>query len=100
MNDTLDPAVVDGVAYVGALKHCASIKADRKGATAKAVTVAAVTVYRSLGSLPPTVSCDRPFLSILVELGEEDAQEIHIKSVEFVTKHETEACLDDSRGDD
>ena len=58
----MDPAVV------GKVMHFASFAADENGAEAKAVTVASVTVYRSLSPPPPPpikFHCGRPFVAIL-----------------------------------
>ena len=91
MEGTLPSNLVGGVAYVGEVKHGASIKADRKGAEAKAVTVATVMVYRSLGSPPQQFDCNRPFISILATLKPGTTE---VDNIEFVTKHETSKTLD------
>ena len=91
MDGTLPREEIDGVAYIGDVQHGASIKADRKGATAKAVTVATVVTYRSLPTPPKEFHCNRPFVSILVEL---IPGTVDVKNIEFVTKHETAASLD------
>jgi hypothetical protein len=91
MEGTLPAELVNGVAYVGEVQHGASIKADRKGAEAKGVTVAAVVVYRSLPPPPKEFKCNRPFLSILATL---KAGTTEVENVEFVTKHETSETLD------
>lgn len=89
MEGTLPAKRVGGTAYVSDVQHGASIKADRKGAEAKAVTV--TTVYRSLGPALPEFHCNRPFLSILVELV---PGTVEVRNVEFVTKHASEKTLD------
>jgi len=91
MEGTLPGGVIGGTAFVGDVQHGASIKADREGAKAEAVTVATVEVYRSLSGLPEQFHCNRPFVSILVTLkhGTEE-----VETIEFVTKHETAATLD------
>jgi len=91
MEGTLPAELVNGVAYVGEVQHGASIKADRKGAEAKAVTVAAIVEYRSLPPQPTKFKCNRPFLSILATL---KAGTNEVENVEFVTKHETSKTLD------
>jgi len=91
MEGTLPAELVNGVAYVGEVQHGASIKADRKGAEAKAVTVAAAVLYRSLPPQPTKFKCNRPFLSILATL---KAGTNEVENVEFVTKHETSKTLD------
>lgn len=95
MRETLAEKVVGGVAYLGDVQHGASIQANRKGAVARAVTVAPVLVYRSLAPAPRVVEvhCDRPFVTLLVALDEHD----DIESVEFVTKHQGAASLDTVR---
>ena len=72
-------------AKVGDVQHCATIKADRKGAVAQAVTVATLT-YRSVVSspVPVTFHCDRPFISLLMDTTSENPSHW---SIEFVTKH-------------
>lgn len=62
--------------------HLASFSADRKGAEAKAATVATIGAYRSL-SVPPPVEefhCDRPFAVLLVDGFDEKT------NLEFVLK--------------
>jgi hypothetical protein len=79
----------DTPAFVSAVKHMASFKADRKGAEAKAVTVAVVATYRSLSvpAPPEKFHCDRPFVVLLVD-GEGDRL-----NIEFALKV-TGDCLD------
>lgn len=93
MDGTLPSNVMGGPAYVGDVQHGASIKADRKGAVAKAVTVAPIIVYRKV-DIPDDFICDRPFITILATLkrGTEDTKEV--ENIEFVTKHETSDMLD------
>ena len=76
-------------AFISKVIHFASFKADRKGAEAKAVTIA-VPGYRSLGATPPPLefNCDRPFIVLLVN------GSTGVESVEFVLKVEGK-CLDD-----
>ena len=76
-------------AYISKVIHFASFKADRKGAEAKAVTIA-VCGYRSLGATAPPLefNCDRPFIVLLVN------GSTGVDSVEFVLKVEGK-CLDD-----
>ena len=88
MEGTLPQKIIEGMAYIGDVQHGASIKADRKGAVAKAVTVAPVMIYRNL---PKSFNCNRPFLSILATL-KPGATEVD--NIEFVTKHETAKTLD------
>lgn len=91
MEDTLPASIVGGIAYVGDVHHGAMIKADRKGAEAKAVTIATVQIYRSIGSAPEAFCCNRPFISILATLNSDKSG---VETIEFVTKHETAKTLD------
>lgn len=103
MNNTINPNDIGGIAYVGNVIHSASIRADRKGATAKALTVIPTIVYRSLAVDKPDqeiVHCDRPFISMLVEIEQCDDDSTLIKSIEYVTKHETEQGMDLSHGEE
>ena len=79
----------DTPAFVSAVKHMANFKADRKGAEAKAVTVAVVATYRSLSvpAPPEKFHCDRPFVVLLVD-GEGDKM-----NIEFALKI-AGGCLD------
>lgn len=79
----------DTPACVTTVKHMASFKADRKGAEAKAVTVAVVATYRSLSvpAPPEKFHCDRPHIVLLVD-GEGDKM-----NIEFALKI-TGDCLD------
>lgn len=79
----------DTPACITTVKHMASFKADRKGAEAKAVTVAVVATYRSLSvpAPPEKFHCDRPFVVLLVD-GEGDKM-----NIEFALKI-TGDCLD------
>lgn len=68
LDKTLPKEIIGGPAYIAKIIHGASIKADRKGAEARAVTLATGVVYRSLSITPEPVPfyCDRPFLALLV----------------------------------
>lgn len=65
---TLPAAALGGPVYISKVVHGATIKAGRKGAVAKAVTVAPMVVYRSFsGPVVEEFHCDRPFVAILMD---------------------------------
>lgn len=67
-NKTLPAGYFGGPVYISKVVHGATIKAGRKGAVAKAVTVAPMLVYRSMsGPVVEEFHCDRPFVAILMD---------------------------------